>query len=168
MTTTTARSEDAAPYLTERDAIQQAGEDAVIAEALAILDRRCGRGATMDSPNAVKQYLTLRAASHDREVFGCLWLDSQNRILACEDLFFGTLTQTSVYPRELVRRAMALNAAAVIMTHNHPSGVPQPSRADEALTHTLKSALSMVDVRVLDHIITAAGQAQSMAELGLV
>jgi DNA repair protein RadC len=161
-TAPTARSEDAAPYKVD------ANEDAIIAEALAILNRRCQRGATMNSPNAVKQYLTLRAASHDREVFGCLWLDSQNRILACEDMFVGTLTQTSVYPREVARRALSLNAAAVIITHNHPSGAPQPSRTDEALTKTLKAALELVDCRVLDHIITAAGQAQSMAEMGLV
>lgn len=161
-TTHTARSEDVSIYTVE------SSEDAIIAEALAILDRRCQPGATMDSPNAVKQYLTLRAASHEREVFGCLWLDSQNRILACEDLFVGTLTQTSVYPREVARRALTLNAAAVIITHNHPSGVPSPSRADQALTKTLKAALELIDCRVLDHIITAAGQAQSMAELGMV
>lgn len=89
-------------------------------------------------------------------------------MLATEDLFFGTLTQTSVYPRELVRRALALNAAAVILAHNHPSGNPTPSRADEHLTQTIKSALALVDVRVLDHIITAGGAALSMAEKGMV
>lgn len=143
-------------------------DDQIIAAALLILSRRCARGELMDSPQVVRQYLTVRAAIHDREVFAVMFLDSQNRILCCEDMFFGTLTQTSVYPREVVRRCLALNACSVILTHNHPSGVTQPSRADESLTATLKSALALVDVRVLDHIITAGGQAASMAEMGLI
>lgn len=163
-TANTARSEDAPAYA----ATVTETEDAIIAHALSILARRHNPGELMDSPMAVKQFLTLRAAKHDREVFGCLWLDSQNRVLATEDLFFGTLTQTSVYPRELVRRAVTLNAAAVILTHNHPSGEPRPSRADESITKAIKSALALVDCRVLDHIITAAASAASMAELGLV
>jgi len=165
MNTTTARSEDAPAYSAS---LRHEHEDAIIEQALAILARRHQPGELMDSPMAVKAFLRLRAAKHDREVFGCLWLDSQNRVLAVDDVSFGTLTQCSVYPRELVRRAMALNAAAVILTHNHPSGNPKPSRADENLTQTLKSSLALVDCRVLDHIITASGDAQSMAELGLV
>ena len=143
-------------------------EDQIVAKALLILSRRCAPGEAMGSPETVKQYLTVRAALHSREVFGCMFLDAQNCILACEDMFAGTLTQTSVYPREVVRRCMELNACSIIFTHNHPSGNPTPSRADEMLTSTLKTALSLVDVRVLDHVITAGGQALSMAEKGLI
>lgn len=156
------RSEDAATYtLSDQD-------DAVILQALEILERRHQRGSAMTSPSTVKRYLTLRASKHDREVFSVLFLDSQNRILTYEEMFLGTISQASVYPREVARRALMLNAAAVIVTHNHPSGNTQPSRADEELTKTLKSALALVDVRLLDHIITAAGQSTSMAEMGLV
>jgi DNA repair protein RadC len=165
---TTARSEDAPIYDTRNSNPGNIGEDAVIAQALAILSGRFRPGALMDSPKAVKDYLVLRAAKHDREVFGCLWLDAQHRVLATDDVSFGTLTQASVYPRELARRALALNAAAVILTHNHPSGETRPSRADELLTQTIKATLALVDVRVLDHIITAGAATCSMAENGLV
>ena len=101
-------------------------------------------------------------------MFAALFLDAQHRLLALEELFRGTLTQTSVYPREVVLRALHHHAAAVVLAHNHPSGSVQPSRADEALTQTLKAALALVDVRVLDHVIVAPGQALSMAEKGLV
>jgi DNA repair protein RadC len=119
-------------------------------------------------PNAVKHYVQLHLSGKAHEVFAVLFLDSQNRLLAMEELFRGTLTQTSVYPREVVVRALHHAAAAVVLAHNHPSGTVQPSRADEMLTQTLKSALALVDVRVLDHIIVAPGQALSMAEKGLV
>ena len=121
-----------------------------------------------DSPNAVKHYLQLHLAAKGHEVFAVLFLDSQHRLLALEEMFRGTLTQTSVYPREVVLRALHHHAAAVVLAHNHPSGSVQPSRADEALTQTLKSTLALVDVRVLDHIIVAPGQALSMAEQGLI
>lgn len=121
-----------------------------------------------DSPQAVKHYLQLHLAAKGHEVFAVLFLDSQHRLLAMEELFRGTLTQTSVYPREVVLRALHHQAAAVVLAHNHPSGSVQPSRADEALTQTLKAALALVDVRVLDHVIVALGQALSMAEKGLV
>ena len=121
-----------------------------------------------DSPQAVKHYLQLHLAAKGHEVFAVLFLDSQHRLLALEKLFRGTLTQTSVYPREVVLRALHHQAAAVVLAHNHPSGSVQPSRADEALTQTLKAALALVDVRVLDHVIVAPGQALSMAEKGLV
>ena len=121
-----------------------------------------------DSPNAVKHYLQLHLAAKGHEVFAVLFLDSQNRLLAMEELFRGTLTQTSVYPREVVLRALHHHAAAVVLAHNHPSGSVQPSRADEALTQTLKTTLALVDVRVLDHVIVAPGQTLSMAEKGLV
>ena len=120
------------------------------------------------SPGAVKHYLQLHLAARAHEVFAVLFLDAQNRLLMMEELFRGTLTQTSVYPREVVLRALKHNAAAVVLAHNHPSGTVQPSRADEALTQTLKAALALVDVRVLDHVIVAPGDALSMAEKGLV
>jgi DNA repair protein RadC len=120
------------------------------------------------TPDAVKQYLQLQLAHKNHEVFAVLFLDSQNRLLAMEELFRGTLSQTSVYPREVVLRALHHQAAAVVLSHNHPSGSVQPSRADEALTQNLKASLALVDVRVLDHIIVGQGQSLSMAEQGLV
>lgn len=124
--------------------------------------------AVLSDPSTVKQYLQLHLGQRQHEVFAVVFLDSQNKLLAMEELFRGTLTQTSVYPREVVLRALHHQAAAVVLAHNHPSGTVQPSRADEALTSTLKSALALVDVRVLDHIIVAPGNALSMAESGLI
>lgn len=121
-----------------------------------------------DSPDAVKNYLQLQLGARAHEVFAVLFLDAQHRLLALEELFRGTLTHTSVYPREVVLRALHHQAAAVVLAHNHPSGVAEASRADEALTQTLKAALALVDVRVLDHIIVAPGAALSMAEKGLL
>ena len=121
-----------------------------------------------DTPGRVKDYLALHLAGRDQEVFVVLFLDSQHRLLRLEEMFHGTLTQTSVYPREVVKRALALNAGAVVLAHNHPSGVAEPSRADEHLTQTLKAALQLVDVRVLDHLIVGAGSVSSMAERGLL
>ena len=162
---TAAHSIDAPAYAVE----PQTDDDSIIARALAILAARIKAGPLMDSPRVVREYLTVQAAKHDaREVFGVMFLDAQNRVIEFKELFTGTLTQTSVYPREVVREALRLNAAAVILTHNHPSGSTQPSRADEQLTSTLKSALALVDVRVLDHIITAGGTSASMAEMGLL
>jgi DNA repair protein RadC len=122
----------------------------------------------LDSPQRVKEYLGLQIAHLDHEVFAVLFLDAQNRLLKFEELFRGTLTQTSVYPREVVKRALAWHAAAVVLAHNHPSGAAEPSRADEFLTQTLKNALQLVDVRVLDHIVVARGQVVSFAERGLL
>lgn len=121
-----------------------------------------------ESPTAVREYLQLQLGGHASEVFAVMFLDSQHRLIALEEMFKGTLSQTSVYPREVVQRALALGAASVVLAHNHPSGLAQPSRADEALTQTLKSALALVDVRVLDHFIVTREQARSMAEMGLV
>lgn len=120
------------------------------------------------SPDAVKNYLQLHLARMPREEFAVMFLDAQNRLIELRVMFRGTLTQTSVYPREVVLEALQRGAAAVILAHNHPSGTVQPSRADEALTQTIKAALALVDVRVLDHIIVAPGQALSMAEKGLL
>jgi len=122
----------------------------------------------LTSPGAVRDYLRLALASRPHEVFLVLFLDSQHRVLSDAELFRGTLTQTSVYPREVVKAALAANAAAVIFAHNHPSGVAQPSQADELLTRQLKEALALVEVRVLDHFIVAGSQALSFAERGLL
>jgi DNA repair protein RadC len=121
-----------------------------------------------DAPQAVKDYVALHLAPRDHEVFAVLFLDAQHRLIAMEELFSGTLTQTSVYPREVARRALQLNAAALIVAHNHPSGVAEPSRADEHLTQTLRSALGLLDVRLLEHLVVGRGQVVSMAERGLV
>jgi DNA repair protein RadC len=124
---------------------------------------------TLSSPGKVRDWLRLRLASRPHEVFVALWLDAQNRLLKAEELFTGTLTQTSVYPREVVKAALANNAAAVILAHNHPSGIAEPSRADEMLTRSLKEALAMVDVRLLDHFIVAGNAPPlSFAERGLL
>ncbi len=121
-----------------------------------------------ETPGAVKDYVQLQLGQRPHEVFAVLFLDSQHRLIALEELFRGTLSQTSVYPREVALRALHHHAAAVVLTHNHPSGHVQPSRADEVLTQTLKTALGLLDVRVLDHVIVGPGQALSMAEQGLL
>ena len=120
------------------------------------------------SPQQVRDYLCLKLGALTREVFMVLFLDAQNRVLVQEELFAGTLTQTSVYPREVVKRALHHNAASVIFAHNHPSGIAQQSRADELLTTVLKQALALVDVRVLDHFIVAGNNTLSFAERGLL
>ena len=121
-----------------------------------------------ESPEAVKQFLRLQLDSHAHEVFAVLFLDAQHRLIALEEMFRGSLTQTSVYPREVVKRALSLGAAAVILAHNHPSGVAEPSHADALLTEALTKALALVDIRVLDHLVVGAGEAVSMAERGLL
>ena len=123
---------------------------------------------TLTTPAAVRDYLRIMLAQRDHEVFMVLFLDAQNRVIAPEEMFRGTLTQTSVYPREVVKRALSLNAAAVILAHNHPSGVAEPSQADQCLTQSLRSALGLLDIRVLDHIVIAGGNATSFAERGLL
>ena len=140
-----------------------------LARAAAILERHTLQGRdALTSPQAVRDYLRTRLACLPHEVFACLFLDSQHRVIGCEELFRGTLAQTSVYPREVVKAALAHNAAAVIFAHNHPSGVAEPSRADELLTMALKQALALIDVRTLDHMIVAGSQVSSFAERGLL
>jgi DNA repair protein RadC len=124
------------------------------------------RGPLLGSPEAVRDYLSLRVAALEHEVFVVLFLDSQHRLIACDELFRGTLAQTSVYPREVVKAALRHNAAAVVFAHNHPSGVAEPSRADELLTSTLKQALALVDVRTLDHFVVGREKTISFAERG--
>lgn len=125
-------------------------------------------GPVMNSPHTLRDWLRLHCGNLEHEVFLVLYLTAQHQLIEAVELFRGTLTQTSVYPRELVKGAISRNAAAVIVAHNHPSGHAEPSRADEHLTQTLKSALSLVDVRVVDHLIVAGGTALSMAERGLI
>lgn len=143
-------------------------DDAVIVKAIQVLARRFKKRDVFGSPDAVKDYLRLQSQGLSHEVFGVMFLDSQNRLLAYDSLFRGTLHQTSVYPREIVKRALEVNAASVVLHHNHPSGVCEPSRADEALTHAVKQALALIDARVLDHVITSDYGALSMAERGLI
>jgi len=133
-----------------------------------LLREEMSYGNALTSPEAVRDYLRLTLASLPHETFVVLFLDSQHRLLAAEELFRGTLAQTSVYPREVVKVALARNAAAVIFAHNHPSGVAEPSRADELLTQALKQALALVDIRTLDHFVVAGHRVVSFAERGLL
>jgi DNA repair protein RadC len=141
---------------------------AVMELARRALSRELSTQPVFTSPHMVKDYLRMKLGDLPHEVFAVMFLDSQQRLVACEEMFRGTLSQTSVYPREVVKRALTLNAASVILAHNHPSGVLEPSRADELLTQTLKSSLALVDVRVLDHFVVGAGGALSFAERGLL
>jgi len=145
-------------------------DDAIIERAIKILEYRAryGEQISVSSPQAAKDLCRLKLAGREHEVFAVIWLDAQNRLIEFEELFRGTLTQTSVYPREVVKTALMKNAAAAILTHNHPSGFAEPSRADELLTATLKNALAMVDVRVLDHLIVGGEGVTSFAERGLI
>lgn len=141
---------------------------AAIELARRALQEKLAVSAALTSPGAVRDYLRLKLAARKEEAFICMWLDAQHRAIDFDVAFTGTLTQTSVYPREIVKKALARNAAAVIFAHNHPSGVAQPSQSDELLTRNLKEALALVEVRVLDHFIVAGNQAISFAERGLL
>jgi len=153
-------NQDTGAYLTDDDVIRM---------AVGIMTHRFGlKRASLNSPTLVRDYLQLTLADKEHEVFVCVFLDAQHRVIALEEMFRGTLTQTSVYPREVVKRALHHNCASVIFAHNHPSGVAEPSRADEALTVALKQALALVDVKVLDHFIVAGNQTLSFAERGLL
>lgn len=141
---------------------------AVLELARRAMGEKLKERAVFDSPDAVKQYLQLHIGSRPHEIFAVVFLDVQHRLIVLEEIFRGTLTQTSVYPREVVTRAIHHQAAAVVLSHNHPSGSIEPSRADETITQTLRAALALVDVRVLDHVIVSPGQSFSMAEKGLL
>ncbi|MBA1248892.1 RadC family protein [Pseudomonas luteola] len=130
------------------------------------LAERLRRDSALESPQAVKDCLKARLRHEPHEIFGCLFLDAKHRVLAFEALFHGTIDGASVYPRQVVKRALAHNAAALILTHNHPSGIAEPSQSDRILTQRLKEALSLIDVRVLDHFIVGEGEPLSMAEYG--
>ena len=141
---------------------------AVMEMARRALKEKITNGSALNSPSAVREYLRLKLQALPYEVFVALFLDAQNRVIGIEELSRGTLTQTSVYPREVVKRALHHNAGAVIFAHNHPSGIAEPSHADETLTQALKQALALVDVRVLDHFIVAGAGVVSFAERGLI
>lgn len=135
--------------------------------AIDILDSEI-RGDCLTSPEQTKQYLRLRLGSFEHEVFACLFMDNRHRVICFEEMFRGTIDGASVYPREVVKAALKHNAAAVIFSHNHPSGVAEPSQADQAITNRLKTALDTVDIRVLDHIVVSREESVSMAERGLM
>ncbi|KFX68130.1 DNA repair protein RadC [Pseudomonas taeanensis MS-3] len=154
---------------TDFKAARIAQENRVIEKALQILDQRIfTRGPELTSPSLVADYLKLQLAQQDHEVFGVVFLDAKHRVLQFEVLFHGSIDGASVYPRQVVKRALAHNAAAVILTHNHPSGCPQPSQADRTLTARLKETLALVEVRVLDHLIVGEGRPLSLAEYGWI
>ena len=165
-----AKTETRAQYAVQREInATVANEDAIIAAALEILARRMrSSGVLMDSPEVVRDWLRLRVGGKPHEEFGVIWLNARHEVVEADEMFRGTLTQTSVYPREVVKEALRINAAACILYHNHPSGAAEPSIADEMLTRTLKEALAMVDVRVLDHMVVTAETITSFAERGLL
>lgn len=161
----TARSEDAVDYLPERD---ESG-DAVIARALEILESRLRKpGEAISKPEDVEAYLSLHLAEREREYFAVLFLDNRHRVIAFEEMFSGTIDSTSVYPREVAKRALEVNAAAVIVAHNHPSGTPEPSEADRRITVRLRDALGLLDIRVLDHVVVGHGACVSFATRGMI
>lgn len=144
-------------------------EDWIIQQAITLLERRIFKaGPCLSTPAAVRDYLRLKLVAEPNEVFSVVFMDSQHRMLAYEPLFKGSVDQTSVYPRVVVQRALALNASALILAHQHPSGLTEPSAADRVLTERLKAALAMVDVRVVDHFIVGEGTPYSFAEAGLL
>lgn len=151
-----------------REALESQDAVAIIEAAMKLLEARASYGCALTSPGAVRDYLKLALHEKEHEEFYCVWLDAQHRVIAFQPMFRGSLTQTSVYPREVVKVALSHNAGAVIFAHNHPSGIAQPSQADELLTRTLKDALALVDVKVLDHFVVAGAKAVSFAERGLL
>lgn len=147
---------------------RQVDADEVLQAAQEVLLVRVRGGDVLASPQAVRDFLRVKLGTLEHEVFAVVHLDTQNRVIDYVEMFRGTVSQTSVYPREVVRESMMRNSAALLLVHNHPSGSTQPSKADEMLTQTLKSALALVDVRVLDHLIVAGNDILSMAERGLM
>ena len=143
-------------------------DEVVIDTALGILARRISKGPLLSSPSAVKNYLRLRFAELQHEVFCLLFLDKRHRLIACEEMFRGTIDGASVHPREVVKTALRHNSAAVILCHNHPSNCAEPSHADELITHRLKSALDLVDIRVIDHLVIGGEFSVSFAKRGLL
>ena len=149
--------------------MSEANQDKTIKKAVAIMEHRIKyrpSGNFLESPQAFKDLLMLRGFDKVNEVFTVIYLDNRHNLLAIEDAFYGTIDSASVYPREIVRAALKHNAAAVAFSHNHPSGVAEPSRADLDITKKLKNALSLIDIRVLDHFIIGAGYVVSLAERG--
>jgi len=147
---------------------REAHFEEIIAAARRALSSRVRKGTMLSSPRAVRDYLTTRLGPRDHEVFTVLFLDNRHRLIDCQELFRGTIDGASVYPREVVKEAIQRGAAAVILAHNHPSGVAEPSQADELITHRLRDALALVDIRVLDHLIVAGCDVVSLSERGLL
>jgi len=143
-------------------------KQSVIALAMKVLAIKHRAGRSLSKPDETRSYLRLRLADYRNEVFGCLFLDNRHRIIAVRELFQGTIDGASVHPRVVVQQAMEVNAAAMVFFHNHPSGIAEPSRADEMLTRRLSEALALVDVRVLDHFVVSGGESVSFAERGLI
>jgi len=141
-------------------------EDEIIRFACQIVGRRFKRGTSLSSSSVSKRYFSLKLAGCEYEVFAAVFLDNQHQVLGFEELFKGTIDGCAVYPREVVKRALFHNAAAVIFVHNHPSGIPEPSSADKAITNRLKQALATVDIRVLDHFVVGGNQVESFQERG--
>lgn len=161
-------SEPEASYGTQNPAERDA-ETIIIEQALAIIDARMFQhGEALTSPRDSAAYLKLKLGQYEWEVFACLFLDNRHRVLAFEEMFRGTLDGASVHPREVVRAALKHNAAAVVLAHNHPSGVSEPSAADRNITHQLRDALQLIGVRVLDHLVIGSGEPTSMAARGLI
>lgn len=151
-----------------RGRYRPASSQQILAAARQTIDQQYARGATMASPQAVREYLQVKLSGFPYEVFAMLALDSQHRLIDYVELFRGTIDSASVYPREVVKELLARNAATVILAHSHPSGSPEPSAADRALTQRLKDALALVDIRVLDHIVVGGNQTVSFAERGMI
>ena len=151
----------------EYNAKNNDSETAIIKQAIAILDGRIKRGDALTSPQNTRDFLRLKLSSLEHEIFACLFLDNRNRVIEFVEMFRGTIDGASVYPREVIKEALKHNASAVIFTHNHPSGVAEPSHADEQITVRLKDALNMIDIRVLDHMIIG-DDIVSFAERGLL
>ncbi|MNZ15261.1 RadC family protein [Pseudomonas jinjuensis] len=145
-----------------------ASAEQILAAARQVIDCKVQRGVTFTNPDLVKEYLGAKLAGFEHEVFAVLFLDNQHRLIEYVEMFRGTIDSASVYPREVVKEALRLNAAALILAHNHPSGSPEPSEADKGLTRRLKEALGLVDVRTLDHVIVAGTKTVSFAEHGLI
>ena len=145
-----------------------ATQDEILDAARSILSRRVRRGRALGNPRATREYLQLHLAPRDHEVFAILFLDNRHRVIEFVPLFRGTIDGASVHPREVVKEALARNAAAVILAHNHPSGVAEPSQADELITIRLRDALALVDIRILDHLVVTGDQIVSFAERGLL
>lgn len=161
------KSTDPVKYATGIDeAVRE--ENAIVAKALAILDKRVNTGQLMNEPSVLKSYLIAHNAQHDVEVFSVVFLDTKHRLLKHVDMFRGTDNQTSVYPKEIAVKALQMRASALVMCHSHPSGDLSPSKADQRLTQIVKDAMAVLDLRCLDHIITGGGRAYSFAEHGLI
>lgn len=151
------------------EAFRRTDDESIVTQAIAILDKRLRKpGAFFQSPADTKRFLRLQLEQEESEVFGVLFLDNRHRLIEFEPLFRGTIDGAAVYPREVVKIALSHNCAACILTHNHPSGIPEPSSADISLTKRLKEALAIIDVRVLDHIVVGANATVSFAERGLL